>query len=211
MILILFVVQKVYFLQQSLFMIFQLSHCRAAKKKKKKKGFRRSSLEYLFQVSILADGNAVPCHAIKFVGVKPKQPTSAIQVQHAHAVSGRPFEAANELSSVMSRSSSDMYQIPLRTLGRGRRQPVKKYSSSSSLRDDHARETLAEQANEDEDRLSTDETPLIPKEQVHYYKKTTNSSGQILLLKKPFGQVQISMVPIQTESRTASRDNPRQT
>lgn len=67
----------------------------------------------------------------------------------------------------MSRTSSDLYQIPLRTLGRGRRQPIRKYSSSLSLRDDRGRASLAEEGNEDEDgRLSTDEVPLIPKNDV---------------------------------------------
>jgi len=69
----------------------------------------------------------------------------------------------------MSRSSSDLYQIPLRRLGRGRRQPVKKYSSSSSLRDDgRAGDSLGENSNEDDDRLSTDEAPLIPKDEVYH-------------------------------------------
>jgi|SRR5579862_5168016 len=75
----------------------------------------------------------------------------------------------------MSRSSSDLYQIPLRTLGRGRRQPVKKYSSSTSLRDD----SLAEQGNEDDDRLSTDEAPLIPKQEVYTFLRYRKGYGLI--------------------------------
>ena len=61
----------------------------------------------------------------------------------------------------MSRVSSDQYQIPLRSLGRGgRRRPARTYSSSNS---GDFGESFTELADDDDDRLSTDEAPLIRK------------------------------------------------
>jgi hypothetical protein len=66
---------------------------------------------------------------------------------------------------IMSRASSDFYQIPLRSLGRGRRQPVRQHSSSN-LFDGPRRPSFGESFSQEDNRLSTDEFPLIPKEEV---------------------------------------------
>ena len=64
----------------------------------------------------------------------------------------------------MSRMSLDQYQIPLRSLGRGgRRKPARTYSSSSNSRNGDFGGPFTELADEDDDRLSTDEAPLIRK------------------------------------------------
>ena len=61
----------------------------------------------------------------------------------------------------MSRVSLDQYQIPLRSLGRGgRRKPARTYSSSSN---GDFGGSFTELADDDDDRLSTDEAPLIRK------------------------------------------------
>ena len=66
----------------------------------------------------------------------------------------------------MSRTSSDQNYIPLRSLGRGRRKPLRTYSSVSSLRNSDLGSGLTEIASGDDDRSSTDEAPLIPKDEV---------------------------------------------
>ena len=64
----------------------------------------------------------------------------------------------------MSRVSLDQYQIPLRSLGRGgRRKPARTYSSSSNSRNGDFGGSFTELANDDDDRLSADEAPLIIK------------------------------------------------
>ena len=63
----------------------------------------------------------------------------------------------------MSRISLDQYQIPLRSLGRGRRKPARTYSSSSNSGNGDFGGHFTELADEDDDRLSTDEAPLIRK------------------------------------------------
>jgi len=65
-----------------------------------------------------------------------------------------------------NRTSLDQYQIPLRLLGRGRRKPVRTFSTSSNTGNGDLEGAFAETADEDEDRLSTDEAPLIRKHEV---------------------------------------------
>ena len=67
----------------------------------------------------------------------------------------------------MSRTSSDYYHIPLRSLGRGRRK-VTRTPSTSSFRDDRNGYASVEATGEDDDdeRVSGDESPLINKYQV---------------------------------------------
>lgn len=68
----------------------------------------------------------------------------------------------------MSRASLDQYYIPLRSLGRGgRRKPVRTLSSSSNSRNGDFDSSLTDLVDDD-DRVSTDEAPLIRKNRVCY-------------------------------------------
>lgn len=70
----------------------------------------------------------------------------------------------------MSRTSLDQYQIPLRSLGRGRRKPARRFSSSSNSGD--ADGSFTEAADDEDDRVSADEAPLIRKHRVFIPKAT---------------------------------------
>ena len=64
----------------------------------------------------------------------------------------------------MSRASLDQYQIPLRSLGRGgRRKPTRTYSSSSNSRNGDFGGSLADLGDDEDDRVSADEAPLLRK------------------------------------------------
>jgi hypothetical protein len=67
----------------------------------------------------------------------------------------------------MSRASLDQYQIPLRPLGRGgRRKPTRTYSSSSNSRNGDIGGSLTDLGDDDDDRVSADEAPLLRKNRV---------------------------------------------
>jgi len=64
----------------------------------------------------------------------------------------------------MSRALSDQYQIPLRSLGRSRRHPLRSHSSSSSHQNGDL--GLTEISDEQVEWLANDESPLIRKDSV---------------------------------------------
>ena len=64
----------------------------------------------------------------------------------------------------MSRASLDQYQIPLRSLGSGgRRKPTRTFSTSSNPRNGDFGGSFTDPADDDDERVSTDEAPLIRK------------------------------------------------
>jgi hypothetical protein len=70
-----------------------------------------------------------------------------------------------------NRASLDQYQIPLRSLGHGRRKPIRTFSTSSNSGHSDFGGSFTETADEEEDRLSTDEAPLIHKHEVRFLAK----------------------------------------
>lgn len=71
----------------------------------------------------------------------------------------------------MSRTSSDYYHIPLRSLGRGRRKAVRQ-PSTSEFRDERGNGYAVGEGiigEDDDERASSDELPLITKYQVCAY------------------------------------------